>query len=377
MSYFQDRRRSGGFVALIIILMIVAAVLGGLFSIYLATNFGMLGQAEGQTHQSGDGGNQLANIISWDTETSQVSAVAEKVSDAVVGVTNIAAANSFRYGAMDMEPGAGSGVIISDDGYIVTNNHVVSGAKKLIVSLADGRELEAKLIAADSITDLAVIKIEANDLTAIEFGDSGQVLVGELAIAIGNPGGELFARSVTAGVVSGLNRIIMTNEGQQSSLIQTDAAINPGNSGGALVNGKGELIGINTVKISSTEYEGMGFAIPSNTVRDITNDLIQYQKVIRPALGVAIVGYITEQDAKYYGFSVDYGVMVVPTAGGQAQKAGMKAYDIIIAVDGQKVEDSIQLQELIFSKKVGEQVTVTVVRDNAQKDYTVTLGELS
>jgi serine protease Do len=376
MSYFQDRRRSGGFVALIIILMIVAAVLGGLFSIYLATNLGMLEQAGNRTQQSGDVGNQSANIISWDVETSQVSAVAEKVSDAVVGVTNIAAANSFRYGAMDMEQGAGSGVIISVDGYIVTNNHVVSGAKKLIVSLADGRELEAKLIATDFLTDLAVIKIESSDLTAIEFGDSGQVLVGELAIAIGNPGGELFARSVTAGVVSGLNRIIVTNEGQQSSLIQTDAAINPGNSGGALVNGKGELIGINTVKISSTEYEGMGFAIPSNTVKDITDELIQHQKVIRPALGVTIVGYITEQDAKYYGFSVDYGVMVVPTAGGQAQKAGIKAYDIIIAVNDQKIEDSIQLQELIFSKQVGEQVTVTIVRDNSQKDYSVTLGEL-
>ncbi|MGI5892371.1 MAG: S1C family serine protease [Bacillota bacterium] len=376
MSYFQEKRKSGTFVLFIIILMVVAAILGGILSIYLATNFGLLSGADVNTQEGTNNDQQYAYPTSWNTEVSLVSTVSNKVSPAVVCISNIATANDFYLGTLEMEQGTGSGVVISKDGYIVTNNHVVSGAHKITVSLADGRVLDAKLVATDVLSDLAVIKVEADNLSVVDFGDSDKVMVGELAIAIGNPGGESFARSVTAGVVSGLNRIIMTNEGQQSRLIQTDAAINPGNSGGALVNSQGELIGINTIKISSTEYEGMGFAIPSNTVKEITDDLIKYKKVIRPALGVTIIGDITKQIAAYNDLPIDYGVVVSPISRGPAQTAGMEAYDIIIAIDDKKIEDGYQLQEAIFSKKIGDEVKVTVLRKGKEENIIVKLGEL-
>jgi len=385
MSYFDERNSGTRFPWVrVIILMVIAAFIGGFISLYIADKTGILGQqADNQLEQQSDSGGTSSDssysnsALDLKNQYSSISDVAEKVSPAIVCITNIGTSNSFGRGSQDVEQGTGSGVIFSKNGYIVTNNHVVAGATKLVVSLADGRELTGKLIGTDARSDLAVLKIEADNLTVASLGDSDKVQVGELAMAIGNPGGEEFARSLTVGVVSGINRMIVTSEGQQYKLIQTDAAINPGNSGGALVDANGQVMGINSVKIASTEYEGMGFAIPSNTVKEITSELIQNGKVIRPALGVSILGEISPEIAKYNGFKVDYGVIVIPGSVGPATRAGMKAYDIIIAVDGEKITTSYELQDIIFSHKVGDKVTVKVMRDDKELSFTVTLAELS
>ena len=211
---------------------------------------------------------------------------AKTVGPAVVGITNKAVARDWFDNPIETE-GVGSGVIFKSDGYIVTNNHVINGAKELIVSLSDGRSLKGKVVGADEVTDLAVVKIDAKDLPTATFADSDQIVVGEPAIAIGNPMGLEFRGSVTSGVVSALNRTL-DNSDSRVKLLQTDAAINPGNSGGALVNADGEVIGINSVKLAANGVEGMGFAIPSNTVQSVIKELMDKGYVARPYLGVSV-----------------------------------------------------------------------------------------
>ena len=203
-------------------------------------------------------------------------------------------------------------------------------------------------------------------------------MVGEIAIAIGNPGGNDFAGSTTVGFVSGLNRLIVNSDGVRLKVVQTDAAINPGNSGGALVNRNGEIIGINSNKLANSNYEGMGFAIPSNTVKEVVEQLIQYQKVIRPALNVTFYYNVTPTFAELNNLSVDYGVVVEVAAGGVSAAAGMQTYDIILAINGEKIEDWYDLQDNIFSREVGETVTVTIYRpaEDTTMDLEVTLSQL-
>lgn len=293
--------------------------------------------------------------------TGSISDVAARVSPSVVGITNLSRSGDM-FNQRNVET-TGSGVIIDKDGYIVTNNHVVKGAEKLIVTLADGNEEAAKLIGTDARTDLAVIKIEVgNHVTPAQFGDSEKIVVGQEVIAIGNPLGLRFARSVTAGVVSGLNRVLTTEEGFVFRLVQTDAAINPGNSGGALVNLDGQVVGINTVKIAAEGFEGMGFSIPSNQVQKVIADIKKHGQVLRPVMGITILGEITRDQASYYNLPMANGVAIDPTPGGPAAKAGMKKYDIITKIDNQAVETGLELQEKIFSKKIGQSIKVRFIR---------------
>lgn len=293
--------------------------------------------------------------------TSSVSDVAKRVSPSIVGITSLSH-NGDMFNQRDTEA-AGSGVIIDKNGYIVTNNHVVKGADRIIVTLADGQELKGMIKGTDQRTDLAVIKIEPKTvLKPVQFGDSDKLAVGEEVLAIGNPLGLRFARSVTAGIISGLNRLITTEEGFVFRLIQTDAAINPGNSGGALVNLNGRVIGINTIKISVPGFEGMGFSIPSNQVKTVTDNIIKHGKVLRPLMGIRIVDEISRDEAGYFNLPVKYGVVVEPIAGGPADKAGLKKNDIVTAVNGKKVETGLELQEQIFSGKIGQKVRVDLVR---------------
>lgn len=290
-----------------------------------------------------------------------VSKVAEQVSPSVVGISSISR-NTNR-----LEPGevtsSGSGVIIDPAGYIVTNNHVVSTGGRLMVTLADGAEKTGRIIGTDIRTDLALIKIEpGKKLTPAQFGDSEKLVVGEEVVAIGNPLGQRFARTVTAGVVSGLNRLLTSEEGYVSRLIQTDAAINPGNSGGALVNLQGKLIGINSAKISAEGFEGMGFSIPSNQVQEVVAALRKDGKVYRPIMGIGIVGEVSPDMARYYSIPADYGVIVLPATGGPAVRAGMKGYDIITAIDGEKITTGAEMQEKIFARKIGQTVKISIVR---------------
>ena len=225
--------------------------------------------------------------------------IAKKAGPAVVGIINRQQRTSY-WGQSTETTGSGSGIIIREDGYIITNQHVIEGATSVTVILSNNEEYEASIVGEDEKTDLAVIKINANNLTAAELGKSSDLEVGEKAVAIGNPLGQEFAGSVTEGVISALNRT-MSVEGRQYTLIQTDAAINPGNSGGALVNSRGQVIGINSVKISSSELEGLGFAIPIDDAMDVIGELMQYGYVKgRPSIGIA-TREITALTARRYG----------------------------------------------------------------------------
>lgn len=290
-----------------------------------------------------------------------VSSVAAKVSPSIVGISSLRR-NGDMFNQKSTEA-TGSGVIWDKEGNIVTNYHVVQGADRLVVSLADGNQTEASVVATDPRTDLAVIKIKVDKkVTPAQFGNSDKLVVGQEVVAIGNPLGLRFARSVTAGIVSGLNRVITSEEGFVFRLIQTDAAINPGNSGGALVDLKGQVVGINTIKIAVPGFEGMGFSIPSKQVEMVVKDLIKNGKVLRPIMGIKILGEVSKDEASYYNISIANGVVVVPEAGGPAEKAGMKKNDIITKINGETVETGQELQEKIFASKIGQEVELQIVR---------------
>lgn len=297
--------------------------------------------------------------------SNSVTEVAHNLSPSVVGVINYAKQRGDFFSSKTVEK-HGSGVIIHTDGLIITNNHVVEGATRLVVVMANGDEKAAKLVGRDPRSDLALIRIPDKNYKAARLGSSDKLQVGETVIAIGNPLGQQFARSVTAGVVSGLNRVINTEEGYLMRLIQTDAAINPGNSGGALVNIRGELVGINTVKINVPGFEGMGFAVPSKQVAAIVDQLIKNGKVSRAAMGVKMVKEIAADDVRYYRLPVNAGIVVTPVSSEVARRTGLQENDIIRKVDGRKVTNMGDLQEYIMDCKVGQKVQLEVVRLPAQ-----------
>ena len=270
------------------------------------------------------------------------------------------------------ERALGSGVIISKNGYIVTNYHVVSGATKIVVKLHDGRKYKAKLIGSDPKTDLAVIKIDAKNLTPITIADSSEIEVGDIVLAIGNPFG--IGETVTEGIISGLNR---TNVGlnDYENFIQTDAAINPGNSGGALVDLKGRLIGINSAILSTSGgNNGIGFAIPSNMMKFVVKSLITHGKVIRGYLGVRISN-INSSKAKLYG--IDHGVLINSVEpNSAASKAGLQPGDIIVAVDGKKVKNAAELRNQIAFKGAGAVVHLKIYRNGDYINITAKLKAL-
>ncbi len=278
---------------------------------------------------------------------------------------------------------SGSGIIISDDGYILTNNHVVSSseseayyqvseATKITVSLFnDDKQYEAKIVGTDEETDLAVIKIDASGLTKAEFADSDSIKVGEFAMAVGSPLG--LQSTITCGVVSAVNREVTDSDGKTYTLIQTDAAINAGNSGGALVNSEGKVIGVNTLKLTGNDVEGMGFAIPINSTTDITSQLIQYSKVRRPYIGVTGMD-LDAETAKKNNLVEGIYVKDVETFSA-AEKGGIKIGDVIIKADGKDVKTMDELNEIKNSHNIGDEMTITVNRDGEQKDLTITLGE--
>lgn len=286
----------------------------------------------------------------------------------------------------------GSGVIYmksNGKGYIVTNNHVVSGSDEIQVILSDGKKVTAKKVGTDAETDLAVLTIDGKYVTqTAQFGSSKNLQPGQQVIAVGSPLGSEYATSVTQGIISAKNRTVdVTNSaGQvtnQATVIQTDAAINPGNSGGPLVNMSGQVIGINSMKLSSssdgTAVEGMGFAIPSDEVVSIINQLVKNGKITRPQLGVRIVSVdeLTEYGRKKLGLpdSVKSGVYVASvTKNSSAAKAGVKAHDVITKVDGKEVDSVVSLHTILYSHKVGDTIRLQVIRDGKSQDLKVTLS---
>lgn len=290
---------------------------------------------------------------------------AEKVMPSAVGiVAYIQSSQSIFVG----EQSQGSGIILSEDGYIVTNQHVIDGATSVKVVLNDGSEYNASVVGEDEKTDLAVLKIEATGLTPAEFGNSDQMQIGEQVIAVGNPGGLELAGSVTVGYVSAVNRPITTSNGATIDCIQTDAAINPGNSGGALVNTYGQVIGINSQKIAATEYEGIGFAISINEAQPIINDLIQYGYVRgRVVMGIAMQ-MIDQISAQMYGYQPGVGVVSVEE-NSPASKAGLVPGDIITEIDGEALTSTEVLTGILEEHKPGDVITLTVYRQSAQGGY--------
>ena len=267
---------------------------------------------------------------------------------------------------------SGSGVIISQDGYIVTNNHVINGATKISVMLNDNTTHEATLIGTDPATDIALIKIDAEGLRTIPFGDSDDLRLGEWVLAIGSPFD--LRSTITAGIVSAKGRSMPSYNGQfkVESFIQTDAAVNLGNSGGALVNKTGELVGINTAIISQTgSYAGYSFAVPVNIVKKITGDLLQYGEVRRAVLGVSMMS-VDEKIASEMKLSSTDGVIINEvSSGSSADAAGMQSGDVIVRVDDKKVTDASSLQVIVNSYHPGDNVVVTIVRDGVEKELEV------
>ena len=309
--------------------------------------------------------------------------VASKVRPSIVGIEVEYSVNSIFYRNKSTATAAGSGIIISEDGYILTNNHIVNSsstsyyyelgkANKVTVTLYnDSTKYDATIVGTDSQTDLAVIKIEKNGLKAAELGDSDAVQVGEFAMAIGNPLG--LADSVTAGIVSAVNREVSDQDGNSYVAIQTDASINSGNSGGALVNSKGQVIGVNTLKLSGAGVEGVGFAIPINSTKEIYEQLIQYNKVKRPYIGIG--GYdLDEQTAEDNNLVVGIYIKTIEdfSAG---EKAGLKIGDVIVEVDGTKVTKMDELNAIENQKQIGDTLKLKVFREGKEKEITVTLQE--
>lgn len=269
--------------------------------------------------------------------------------------------------------GAGSGCIISADGYIVTNNHVIDGAKKITVTLKNNKSYEATLVGTDTQTDIAVLKIDATDLTPVVYGDSSKLEVGDLSVVIGNPLGSL-GGTVTTGIVSALDRSI-TIDGKTMKLLQTDASINPGNSGGGMFNQNGELVGIIVAKSSGSGIEGLGFAIPVNEVKKIAQELADYGYVRgRVDTGLTLVDLTSMKNAIYYGVR-SLGIYVKSVDSQNAKTAGFESGDMLYYVGETKIDSASDLTSAFEKYSVGDTVKVTVVRDNEMKTLKLVLGE--
>lgn len=297
----------------------------------------------------------------------------EKVGPAVVNISTVRLIRDFFH--VHPLQGVGSGVIVNPSGFIVTNRHVIEASDRVTVALGDGRKFEGHVAGADATSDIAVVKIEGNDLPTAELGDSDAIKVGQMAIAIGNPFGMILGGpTVTTGVISAINRHIQAEDRIIENLIQTDAAINPGNSGGPLVDSSGKVVGINTAMIPYAQ--GIGFAIPINPVKQIIEDLILYGKAIRPWLG--FVGFtLTEEVARYYELPVAKGVVVARVVPyGPADKAGLQDGDIILALNAQELASIGELQRLVQKSRVGERISLTLLRAGRTLVGEVVLGEV-
>lgn len=305
-------------------------------------------------------------------DSSTIKSVVEQCANSVVEIQTESVTNGSNPFQQYVSSGAGSGVILTQDGYIVTNHHVIEDANTITVRTRSGDEYNASLVGSDEQSDLAVLKIDATGLTPAVLGDSTTLEVGDLAIAIGNPLGEL-GGSVTSGIISALDRE-MTIDGQTMTLLQTDAAVNPGNSGGGLFNANGDLIGIVNAKSSGENVEGIGFAIPISTATDIIDELIANGEVTsRPTLGVSLYNVEDEMTASQLGVD-STGVYIVQIVdGGAADNAGLRSGDRIVSVDGSEVSSASDVRAALNKHKIGESISITVERNGQTQDFDVAL----
>lgn len=386
---------------IILVLMILSGIIGGL-STYALIGYLPNNNIVSQTTTTTNSSENKVTINQTEVKTATTEAV-KTIQDAVVSVVNYQSQVSqedlysriFGNSRATTQSGElavyseGSGAIYKKDGkfaYVVTNNHVVEGAEKLEIILSNGTRLDGELVGADTYSDLAVIKVSSETIqTAAQFADSSTLTLGEPAIAIGSPLGSEYANSVTEGIISGLSRTVTStnNQGQTVSInaIQTDAAINQGNSGGPLVNIKGQIIGINSVKITSSRtnvaVEGMGFAIPSNDVVSIISQLETNGQVIRPVIGITMAN-LSDVAANLYGqlnlpSEVTSGIVVASAQEGMPAEGKLEPYDVITAINDEPIHSTSDLQSVLYKNKLGDTITVTFYRKNEKKTVDITL----
>ena len=361
----------GALIACMILTMIVSSLLGAFISgtYFAKTN----SDGRASRHDS-----ELSELSLGDATGSEltVAQIVDKNENAVVEIV-VSGTQQNMWGQLQLVQGAGSGVIVKEDGYIATNYHVIQGANKVQVTLHNGESYPATIIGSDPANDIAVIKIDAKDLTTATIGDSSTVDVGDLAVAIGNPLGQL-GGTATTGIISALDRTLDV-EGTTLTLMQTDAAINGGNSGGGLFNNKGELIGIVESKASAVGVEGLAFALPINTVSPIINGFIENGGNVQateatPAVGV-VISDVSEENAQYYGLE-SAGVYIAQVTGENAMKAGFQAEDRIVSFNGKEISDSNEFITLVRKCKVGDTVSIVVSRKGQQIEIKTVLEEL-
>ena len=361
----------GALVACMILTMILSSLLGAFISgAYFSKT-----ASNGRTARNDS---ELSSLDLGDATGSEltVSQIVDKNADAVVEIL-MSGTQQNMWGQLQLVQGAGSGVIIKEDGYIATNYHVIQGANKVEVTLHNGKSYTASIVGSDPANDIAVIKIDAKGLTTATVGDSSTVEVGDLAVAIGNPLGQL-GGTATTGIISALDRTLDV-EGTSLTLMQTDAAINGGNSGGGLFNSKGELIGIVESKASAVGVEGLAFALPINNVAPIINDFIENGGNVKaadatPAVGV-VISDVSEENAQYYGLE-SAGVYIAQVTGENAMKAGFQPEDRIVSFNGTKITNSNEFITLVRKCKVGDTVTIVVSRKGQEIEIKTELEEL-
>lgn len=362
--------------------VVIASLVGGtaIGSSFALVSSKMNKGSGGLVVQQAVTGNGAEGLVQPIATNNSITDIANNVGPSVVSIYNTKVVSTFL-GNYD-ESGLGSGVIFKEDAekiYMVTNCHVVEGATSLAVNFLGNTKVEGELIGQDVTTDLAVVAVKKDNLDAetlagiriATLGDSDNVQVGQLAVAIGTPMEAAFNNTVTVGVISAINREVQVDASRTMTLLQTDAAINPGNSGGALVGPTGEIIGINTIKLVDSSVEGMGFAIPINTVKPVIEEILENGTIERPTLG--IMGSNVSADASQM-YELPIGVYVAQvTPGGSADVAGIEAGDILFEFDGTQITDMNQLKSLIGNKRVGDKVEVKVVRNKEKKIFNVTL----
>lgn len=373
----KKQKKGGHGAATIAVACLLAAVIGAVSGVTAVKLTSKNTDSTTLTSSSGISGSNV-NINVDETAESVVEAVAQKVTPSVVGIRTTTSVRSF-FGGNSSSTGEGSGVVYSSDGYIITNYHVISSAvtnksdSKIEVFLdsVNSKSYEATVVGYNISTDLAVIKIDATGLTPISIADSDNLKVGQYVITVGNPGGLEFMDSVAYGVISGLNRVVSTDS--DVKLIQTNAAINPGNSGGALVNTKGELVGITSSKIVSEEFEGMGFAIPANTVSTICKNIIDKQNDPEPYIGITVSEKYTASVLKYYGYPA--GAVVLSVAeGSPADNSGIAKGDIITEFNGKEIDEYTKLEEYINECQPGKKVSAKIYRSGRYYTTDITVG---
>ena len=374
--------RVGGIIGLVLVASIVAAALasGGT---YLALRASGALEAQAPVATATAGQNTGSSVPVTIDESSAVVAVAQKVSPAIVTITSVGTTD-LNNGFSIPSSGVGSGIIYDSSGWILTNRHVVSGSEQLTVLLSDGRQLPGKTYGIDTLTDLAIVKIEGSGFPVAPVGDSDALKIGQLAIAIGSPLGT-YTNTVTSGIVSGLARTIQVDGGDLRNLIQTDAAINPGNSGGALLDSGGNVIGVNTAVARGDNAQGIGFAIPINVAKPIMAQAVAGQAITRPWIGIRYV-MIDKQVATQQKLPLDQGAWVsggqdtagqtqpAVVAGGPADKAGLREGDIITALDAHQIDDQSPLENVLTQYSPGDKVTLSVRRGDQTVSLEVTLG---